>query len=144
MRGTRPASRLVAVTFVTALFFSCSGGDYKEVRKIYRESNSLTGQFVKNIAKADTARKAAKAIQEYNRSMTILQNKYKVYLAENPDFEGTLDSMAEPPAELAADMEQSARLRIELLNALKKILHFVEDPEVSAALKAMEKLMEKL
>jgi soluble cytochrome b562 len=143
----KPALSIILPGLVCTLLFlfsACGNGDFGEVKKMYRESNSVSARFIHAIEKADTAEKTVKALQEYNKSMTILQNQYKVYLAENPEISRHLETFAEPPAELVSEFEESEKLNDEIMDALKKVMRFLDNNTVADQIKTMEKILEDL
>ena len=68
-----------------AIITACGGSEYKELKNFLIESNTATESFIKKIDKADTAKKAAEAIESFNMAMSGIQQELSLHISGNPE-----------------------------------------------------------
>ena len=133
-----PIKWLVLVGVVLGLV-SCSGAKYRDVRAAINRQADATEEFTARMEKADSAREAAAAVDDYSDRLENIQAQARK-LKEK--YAG-VDLQNAP--ELKAENERAEQAAMKFAGVfMKATLKYGRDPEFQAAMKRWQQTMREM
>ena len=125
----------LAVLFLVA---GCAG-KYADVKKVNKEYMGLVQGYVDDLDKTENAQDAAKAINRFADGMEDLWPKMKALSEKYPE----LKDRNNLPEELKEMQTEAAEVGKKMGGAMKKLMPYMQDPEVQKAQKRLQETMMK-
>ena len=124
------------------LFFllnGCGGGKYADAIKLNQEYISYMKTYIADIDNANNAKEVAKAINQFADNMEKLQPQMKKVSEKYPE----LKDKNNQPEELKPSQKEAEAVGQEFVGTFKKIMTFMDNPEVKKAQERLSAAMSK-
>ena len=136
MKSTKLLVIFTAVVFTVGLI-GCGGGKYSDVKTVVQKFNKDAAKFIDAMDKADSAEKAAKAMNDFAEMMVDMKAGMEEFMKKYPE----LEDMESPPEELKAEADEMMSLFMKIMPAMGKAQQFQDDPAVQKAQEALAAAM---
>ena len=127
---------LLCALAVLLLIAGCAG-KYADAKKVNKEYMALIRGYIDDLDKTENAQDAAKAINRFADGMQDLWPKMKALSEKYPELRDR-DNVPEELRELQAEAEEVAK---KMGSAMRKLMPYMQDPEVQKAQKRLQETM---
>ena len=129
---------LCVVLIVTvAVIFSGCGNKYSSAVDINNKFAAATEEYIEALAKCDSAKSAADAIDTYAAKMEKIAPKIKEFAEKYPELRNT----NEVPEDLKESQEKVAAATAKMGSAMMNLMKYMGDPKVQEAQQRLQKAM---
>ncbi|HZX09829.1 MAG TPA: hypothetical protein VFG01_02690 [Acidobacteriota bacterium] len=137
MKASKWISLLSLSIFLIGLTACGGGGKYSDLLPLVKKFNQETEKFVSEMDKADSAKKVASALTNYNKAMSALRPKMEKIQEKYPE----LNNMSSPPPELGQEGKKMSEMMMKMGSVMMKTMQYADDPEVKKAMDEFDKSM---
>jgi hypothetical protein len=127
----RILSILIMLVFAGTSLFAI---DYSELRSTMEELVSVYENFITGMDEAETAGEVVTAVNAWSDGIAAMEPKMAAIEEKYPE----IVNLEEPPAEIADLVELMNTMEEDMQGALMKLFQFSQDPEVDAAIEALQ------
>jgi len=137
MKASKWISLLSLIVFMSGLLACGGGGKYSDLLPLVKKFNQETEKFISEMDKADSAKKVASALTNYNKVMNELKPKMEKIQEKYPE----LKTMSDPPPELGEEGTKMSEMMMKMGTVMMKTMQYADDPEVKKAMEEFDKSM---
>ena len=128
---------MLCLTTTLLLFNGCGGKKYADVRDVLEDYTKVMDDYITKLDKSENAGDVTKAMNSFADQMEKIAPKMKKISDKYPELKNS-DNPPEELKDLQGKAEESGR---KIVNAMMKIMPYMNDPEVQKAQERMSTAM---
>ena len=137
MKNTAITMSLILFTF-SLLIIGC-GGKYSDAIALNEEYINIVEDYIADLDKADDAKAAAKAINNFSDKLEKIWPKMQELSEKYPE----LKDQSAVPEEMKETQKKAEEVGAKMGAAMMKVMPYMQDPEVQKAQKRLGQIMMK-